>query len=482
MKSVISLLMALCISFFFSFRVVEAKAYQYWVRDVPTTENMKATTPQELCRYYFRTEGANYLGAGNTSYDGSLDIYANPQDFRCTMYANPYYYYQHEIQFAYLKLFTGDCPDDTSLEFSTGSCKANSQKGVSEESRLCSISNNPSSVRGDPINAANGNNYQVELDAVVGVRHPIVMKRYYNSSDGVWRHSYSDYLTFADSTVNVVRDDGKESIYTLSNGVYTSYTDSGILSATSSGWVYVSSDGQSYYFNLAGKLVQLTDDTGDIFSVAYNNDAIVVTNIDGLMVTMTEDGLHQLQTLTTPNAQFTYALNLTRIENVQKTMGGVTTTRQYVYQDNGYFKTLLTGIIDERGIQFATWTYDTSTSLRPTLTAEHADGAEKTTFVYGDTSTTVTNELGKQLVFQFQTIHGAKLITAIQGEPSANCPASNSSYTYNDQGQVLTKTDAKGFITTYTYNDRGLEISRTEASGTPQARTTTTEWDPTRFL
>ncbi|WP_345945801.1 RHS repeat domain-containing protein, partial [Pseudomonas sp. dw_358] len=68
------------------------------------------------------------------------------------------------------------------------------------------------------------------------------------------------------------------------------------------------------------------------------------------------------------------------------------------------------------------------------------------------------------------------------GEPSDNCPASNSTYTYDDRGQVLTKTDAKGFITTYTYNDRGLEASHTEASGTPQARTTTTTWDPTRFL
>ncbi|RMM03860.1 YD repeat-containing protein [Pseudomonas savastanoi] len=47
---------------------------------------------------------------------------------------------------------------------------------------------------------------------------------------------------------------------------------------------------------------------------------------------------------------------------------------------------------------------------------------------------------------------------------------------------MLTKTDAKGLVTTYTYDDRGLEVSRTEASGTPVARTITTEWDPARFL
>ncbi|UQW76405.1 RHS repeat domain-containing protein [Pseudomonas avellanae] len=106
-----------------------------------------------------------------------------------------------------------------------------------------------------------------------------------------------------------------------------------------------------------------------------------------------------------------------------------------------------------------------------------------TQIAYGaDGTSTVTNELGKQTIYRYQQISSVKRIVAIEGEPTPDCPASNSTYTYNDRGLVLTKTDAKGLVTTYAYNDRGLEISRTEASGTTLARTTTTEWDPDRFL
>ena len=94
----------------------------------------------------------------------------------------------------------------------------------------------------------------------------------------------------------------------------------------------------------------------------------------------------------------------------------------------------------------------------------------------------VTNELGKVAKYSFEYIKGVRRITSIQGEPSPNCPNSNSSFTYDSRGLLKTKTDNKGILTTYDYNDRGLEVSRTEAAGTPQARTTTTTWHPTLFL
>ncbi|KPB14379.1 hypothetical protein AC519_4795 [Pseudomonas savastanoi] len=90
--------------------------------------------------------------------------------------------------------------------------------------------------------------------------------------------------------------------------------------------------------------------------------------------------------------------------------------------------------------------------------------------------------MGKTTIYHYQQIGGIKRVISVEGEPSANCPASNSTYTYDERGLMLTKTDAKGLVTTYTYDDRGLEVSRTEASGTPVARTITTEWDPARFL
>ncbi len=51
-----------------------------------------------------------------------------------------------------------------------------------------------------------------------------------------------------------------------------------------------------------------------------------------------------------------------------------------------------------------------------------------------DGSTTVTNEYGKQATYRFQVIQGIKRIVAIEGEPSPNCPSSNSTFTYDERG------------------------------------------------
>ncbi|WP_236208157.1 RHS repeat protein [Pseudomonas tohonis] len=161
------------------------------------------------------------------------------------------------------------------------------------------------------------------------------------------------------------------------------------------------------------------------------------------------------------------------------TIQGQAQQRTYHYQDSRN-PNLLTGITDERGIRYATWTYDDQGRA---ISSEHAGGAERTLVSYNDDgSSTVTNALGKRTTYRFQTIQGVRRVTAIEGEPSANCPNSNSTFTYDDRGLVKTRTDNKGNVTTFDYNERGLEISRTEAYGTAQARTVTTTWYPTLFL
>ncbi|MDF5993427.1 UNVERIFIED_CONTAM: RHS repeat protein [Pseudomonas aeruginosa] len=113
------------------------------------------------------------------------------------------------------------------------------------------------------------------------------------------------------------------------------------------------------------------------------------------------------------------------------------------------------------------------------MSSEHANGAEKVSLAYNfDGSTTVTNEYGKQATYRFQVIRGSKHIVAIEGQPSPNCPSSNSTFTYDERGLLKTRRDNQGNLTTYEYNERGLEILRTEAAGTAQARTIATDWHP----
>ncbi|TQL06106.1 YD repeat-containing protein [Pseudomonas sp. SLBN-26] len=219
--------------------------------------------------------------------------------------------------------------------------------------------------------------------------------------------------------------------------------------------------------------------SGDSHTLSYSEYETRVTDDQGNQISYTEDAQGQILSASKNGNTIKYIYDGSRLTEVLYERGGVTQRRQYHYeapQDPG----LLTGITDERGIRYATWTYDDQGRA---ISSEHAGGAEKITVAYNaDGSSTVTNALGKRTTYRFQTIQGIRRITAIEGEPSANCPNSNATFTYDDRGLVKTRTDNKGHVTTFDYNERGLEVSRTEAYGTPQARTVIREWHPTLFL
>jgi len=331
---------------------------------------------------------------------------------------------------------------------------------------------------GNPINIAIGNKYEAEDDYVPADKTSRGFSRYYNSVDGLWRHTYSTYLRLAPDKWALITADGQELYFNPGSG----YSQTGLNTLTHVGdtWSWLSETGEEYDFDANGLLTGWTSAAGVKQTITRMNNQTVVTDDSGRQLTFTEDGQHQPLSLSVGGLNITYVYDANQhLIQVQRTATGVTTTRQYLYEDtrnNG----LLTGIIDERGVRFATWSYDAQWRA---VSSEHAGGAQRTLVAYNaDDSRTVTNELGKNTTYRFVTVGNVKRVSAIEGEPSPNCSASNSTYTYNTLGQMLTKTDAQGLITTYTYNDRWLEVSRTEATGTPMARTITTEWDPTRAL
>ncbi|NYS40873.1 RHS repeat protein [Pseudomonas syringae pv. actinidiae] len=238
------------------------------------------------------------------------------------------------------------------------------------------------------------------------------------------------------------------------------------------------------FFSASGDLVQVNDPQGIVYRLAYSQrDAgreIVLSNNYGESVVLVESSKRQLRSVKAPAQNITFVYDAAHsLSERQLSSGGIVSVRKYHYE-NSYNPNLLTGITDERGVRFATWAYDRAGRA---ISSQHAGNAGAITISYtSDLSSTVTNELGKDTTYRYEIISGVKRLVEVKGEPTLDCPASNSSYTYSDRGLVLTKTDAKGLVTNYVYNDRGLEISRTEATGTTLARTTTTEWDPDRFL
>jgi YD repeat-containing protein len=142
----------------------------------------------------------------------------------------------------------------------------------------------------------------------------------------------------------------------------------------------------------------------------------------------------------------------------------------------------LTGLIDERGIQFAAWTYD---ARGRAVSSEHIGGLDRHTLTFDDVNNkvTVTNPFGKQTVYSYAEIVGrGRTITAVDGIASTGCAASNTAYTFDANGFRSQATDAEGRITQWARNARGLATSTIEAAGTAGARTTSTAWDATRPL
>ena len=351
-------------------------------------------------------------------------------------------------------------------------------KGQPDDNLSCDA---PSRSQGNPLDISLGNKYQEEADFIGGGSFPLRFLRIYNSFDGYWRHNYSARLRITASTITLIARDGKESSFTLSNGIATAEaSELGTLTQNSPGWVYLSPSQERFEFDGLGRLIEWSSPMGQSHHLAY--DASTVTVTDGFDNTLqfTQDDRGQPLSLSAADTSVSYTYdNISRLVNLSKIQSGSEDERGFHYENASYPR-FLTGITDERGVRYATWTYDNQGRA---ISSEHAGGAEKVTLAYNaDGSTMVTNELGKKATYRFQVIQGIKHITAIEGEPSANCPNSNSSFTYDDRGLLKTKTDNKGNLTTFDYNERGLEVSRTEAAGTPQTRTITTAWHSEFFL
>jgi YD repeat-containing protein len=144
----------------------------------------------------------------------------------------------------------------------------------------------------------------------------------------------------------------------------------------------------------------------------------------------------------------------------------------------GYSVAPLSRITDENGQPYAEWGYDDQGRA---ISSEHANGADRVNLIFNDynNTTTVSNVLGKQTVYHYEMINNVRKLTEIEGLPSASCVGATKTISYDSSGFIASKTDWNGNTTTYTRDDQGRELTRTEAAGTPQARTITTTWDTT---
>ncbi|MBT2338425.1 MULTISPECIES: DUF6531 domain-containing protein [Pseudomonas] len=341
----------------------------------------------------------------------------------------------------------------------------------------------PATTAGNPINFATGYKIQSESDYSATRKKPnadhLEFSKFYRSTDGLWSHSYSSRLIFEEDAATFISHDGNQFSFEKNGDLYEAkLPEAGRLMALSNGWSYHAPDNRILEFDSDGKLRGIAKHD-HILRISHSNKASTVTDGFGNSLEFTEDTKKQPLSVITKTANIRYSYNdYMQLISMTKVYPNHSESRHYTYQDPKDSR-LLTGITDERGVLYATWTYD---DRGRAITSEHAGGLEKISISYNaDGSSTVTNALGKQTRYHFELIQGIRRIKSIEGMPSTNCPDTNAVFSYDTHGLLKTRLDNNGNITTYTYNDRRLESSRTEASGTSQARTITTEWHPTLF-
>lgn len=344
--------------------------------------------------------------------------------------------------------------------------------------------NDPDNCAGNPINMAIGNKFEREVD-FADSDGELRFERFYNGAEGRWRHSYGAALIVSNGSAILTFEDGRASIFTVAANVATAEsTERGSLVKSGANWVYSSPTNETMTFNSGGQLTAwklvsgLTQKLTYDFDENYNN-LTTVTDSRGHVLSFTEDFSSHLVKLTAGvlTATYVYSDGGT-LTSVTRALGGKSVSRSYVYDDPNN-PLLLTGLIDEKGVRAATWTYDTQGRA---TSSQHSGGADKTTVTYADDgTTTVTNALGHVVTYKYALVAGTRQMTSVSGAPAPGCPISNSSFTYDARGQIATQTDALGHITAFAYDTQGRITSKTEAKGTAQQRVTTTTWDGTSF-
>lgn len=318
----------------------------------------------------------------------------------------------------------------------------------------------------------------------------------------IWSHSYSGRIVLASGggleTAYVWRGDGKVVFFTLIDGVWTPDADVSHRlerladgGGNPSGWRLITADGErTETYDASGRLLTIASRAGLTHTLSYNPQGQLASVSDGLgrslVFAYTLDGF--ISTMTDPAGKvYQYAYHTDyRLQSVTYPGSG-TRTYHYELSDPRW----LTGISDENGSRFTTYTYD---GYWQSKTSERAGGVlryevNRPTYA-GSTSVTVTDPLGTVRTYTSEKIMGALRTTGISG-PS--CPDHGpAAMSYDVNGNIASRTDWNGNRTCFQHEPtRNLEVVRGEgltgacptdlASWTPAGGTVqrkiTTEWD-----
>ncbi|MDO9106321.1 MAG: DUF6531 domain-containing protein, partial [Methylovulum sp.] len=260
--------------------------------------------------------------------------------------------------------------------------------------------------------------------------------------------------------------------------------------ATQSVWLWevTRADDSHERYDNQGRLVAKWPRLGEALTTSYAySDANTPSNIaprPGLMIriitaygrslnfTYNANGL--LATMTDPDGGlYRYAYNdASAPDNLTSVTYPDGHSKTYVYNEAAYLPPVsatvanplyphaLTGIIDENGVRYATFSYDSNGRA---IRTEHAGGVNKHSLSFAGNATTVTDPLNSVSTLNFQTIQGVPRLTGQSQPAGAGCGPAARNLSYDANGNITRRTDFNGNTTCYAYDlTRNLETVRLE--------------------
>ena len=337
----------------------------------------------------------------------------------------------------------------------------------------------------NPINFSTGNKVLKEDDlALPGPGIPLSFTRYYNSQKeevgsigSGWTGTFSEHVILWNSKPVLIEEDGLEVHFkNIGQGQYISEVDQvRIIESAEEGYRLFEPYGKVFSFNNEGKLTQVIDRNENSQTLDYINGRLsVVEDNYGRRLEFIYDSEGFLSILRTPIGEFNYEYdplgNLTRVTKPD------TSERTYFYNDPNDPNNL-TGIVNENGIQSSNFVYDNQDRA---IVSELAEGMHRVEVEYDTgTSRRVTDSFGNTTQFRLKLSRGIARIKSASGPGCGSClNSSDTEYRLDSRFLIERSVDSMGYITAYTYEERGNMLTKTEALGTPEERTTIYTYHP----
>ena len=334
---------------------------------------------------------------------------------------------------------------------------------------------------GDPCNPANGNVYNSELDYQSG-DGLLTFERSYNSqlaqSSGLgkgWTSNLHRRLELDGEKMTVRNQDGSGESWQLNDDqLWSGDGDREFwLERSGDNYLLIRKDGTSEQYNSSGHLIAEKRSDGQQLYYSYNqaDQLVEVSDSYGHKLHFSYDSSGNLQQLTDPaDGIYIYQYTLTPAD--ETLLSSVTypdgSIRSYIYDDSGQ-PDLLSGIVNENGIRYVSYSYDEKGRVIETHFPDigNAQPQEQYLFSYGEENVTVTNGLNEYQVYTFSENLGRKNIisrTQADGKGLTN--------SYDDNNRLIQHTDAEGRITHYGYNSYGQLTTIIKGYNTAEAQTT----------